>query len=218
SLTAPRDTLSPDSAQKQAKGKVTDEKGTPLAGVTIGIKGTETRTQSDDQGAFEIRTPTDSAVMLTMSMLGFTPFEMHMSAADGQTIVLEPSASQTLEEVVVIGYGTVRRQNLTASVSSLEGNAFQNNAITNTEDGIAGKIAGVRVSQGTGGPGKSANIKIRGINSITASSNPLYVIDGIPQDHMRNVNPRDIASVEVLKDASASAIYGARGGNGVIVI
>lgn len=214
----PRDTTQSDSVRQPVKGKVTDEKGTPLAGVTIGIKGSETQTQSDDQGAFEIRSSTDSAVMLTFSMLGFEPFEMPMSVANGQTIVLVPSEAKTLEEVVVIGYGTVQRQNLTGAVSSLEGNAFQNNAITNTEDGIAGKIAGVRVSQGTGGPGKAANIKIRGLNSITASSNPLYVIDGIPQDHMRNVNPRDIASMEVLKDASASAIYGARGGNGVIVI
>ena len=213
----PGNTAQPDSVQT-VKGKVTDDKGKPLAGVTIGIKGSETQTQSDDQGAFEIRASTDSAAMLTFSMLGFEPFEMPMSLANGQTVVLVPSAAQTLEEVVVIGYGTVQRQNLTGAVSSLEGSAFQNNAITNTEDGIAGKIAGVRVSQSTGGPGKAANIKIRGLNSITASSNPLYVIDGIPQDHMRNVNPRDIASIEVLKDASASAIYGARGGNGVVVI
>jgi len=141
-----------------------------------------------------------------------------VSIANGQTIVLTPAAAQTLDEVVVIGYGTVQRENLTGAVSSLQGSAFQNNAITNTEEGIAGKIAGVRVSQTSGAPGRAANIKIRGLNSITASSNPLYVIDGIPQDHMRDVNPRDIASIEVLKDASSAAIYGARGGNGVIVI
>lgn len=213
-----RDTAQSDSVQKQVSGKVTDEKGTPLAGVSIGIKGSETSTQSDDQGAFEIRVSTDSAIMLTFSMLGFEPLEMPLRVANGQTIVLRPSEAETLEEVVVIGYGTVQRKNLTGAVSSLEGETFQNNAITNTEDGIAGKIAGVRVSQRTGGPGKAANIKIRGLNSITASSNPLYVIDGIPQDHMRNVNPRDIASIEVLKDASSAAIYGARGGNGVVVI
>ncbi len=213
-----QDTLARDTTQRTVRGKVTDDKGTPLAGVTIGIKGSEQQVQSDEQGGFEIRSPSDSAAMLTFSMLGFEPFEMPMSVANGQTVTLTPSEAETLEEVVVIGYGTVQRQNLTGAVSSLEGQAFQNNAITNTEDGIAGKIAGVRVSQSTGGPGKAANIKIRGLNSITASSNPLYVIDGIPQDHMRNVNPRDIASIEVLKDASSAAIYGARGGNGVIVI
>ncbi|SEL45356.1 SusC/RagA family TonB-linked outer membrane protein [Parapedobacter koreensis] len=216
--TIKRDTALSDTTQRVVKGKVTDDKGTPLAGVTINIKGSEIGTQSDEQGGFEIRSPTDSATMLLFSMLGFEPFEMPMSVANGQTIILIPSEAETLEEVVVIGYGTVRRENLTGAVSSLEGSAFQNNAITNTEDGIAGKIAGVRVSQSTGGPGKAANIKIRGINSITASSNPLYVIDGIQQDHMRNVNPRDIASMEVLKDAASAAIYGARGGNGVIVI
>lgn len=216
--TAQRDTAAPDTAQRVVKGKVTDDKEIPLAGVTIGIKGSEIGTQSDEQGGFEIRSPTDSAAILTFSMLGFEPFEMPLSVADGQTVVLIPSEAETLEEVVVIGYGTVQRENLTGAVSSLEGQAFQNNAITNTEEGIAGKIAGVRVSQSTGGPGNAANIKIRGINSITASSNPLYVIDGIQQDHMRNVNPRDIASIEVLKDAASAAIYGARGGNGVIVI
>ncbi len=219
------DTLSPDTVprdtvQRVAKGRVEDQEGTPLAGVTISIKGSAVQTRTDDQGAYEITSSTDTAVMLVFSLLGFEPFEMPMSIADGQTVSLLPeeAGANVLEEVVVIGYGTVRKKNLTGSVSSLRGDAFQNNAITNTEDGIAGKIPGVRVSQGTGAPGKSANIKIRGLNSVTASSNPLYVIDGIPQNHMRNVNPRDIASIEVLKDASSSAIYGARGGNGVIVI
>ncbi|MGK6350698.1 SusC/RagA family TonB-linked outer membrane protein [Parapedobacter sp. DT-150] len=200
------------------KGKVTDPDGKPLPGVTIGVKGSDIQAQSNEQGAFEIQASTDTAAMLVFSMLGFETFEMPMSLANGQTVTLVPAEAQKLDEVVVIGYGTVQKKNLTGSVSSLRGDAFQNNAITNTEDGIAGKIAGVRVSQGSGAPGKSANIKIRGVNSITASSNPLYVIDGIPQDHMRNVNPRDIASMEVLKDASSAAIYGARGGNGVIVI
>lgn len=223
--TLPRDTLPPDTAQPDtnqriAKGQVADGKGVPLAGVTIRIKGSDVTTQSDEQGAFEIKSPTDTAAMLVFSMLGFDTLEMPMSIANGQTISLKPQDADenVLEEVVVIGYGTVQKKNLTGSVSSLRGDAFQNNAITNTEDGIAGKIPGVRVSQGTGAPGKAANIKIRGLNSVTASSSPLYVIDGIPQDHMRNVNPRDIASMEVLKDASSGAIYGARGGNGVIVI
>lgn len=197
---------------------MTDEQGAPLAGVTVHIDGAETKTQTDEQGNFEITTSADTAVMLIFTMVGFEPFEMPLSLANGQTITLRAASDNVLDEVVVIGYGTARRENLTGAVSSLQGNAFQNNAITNTEDGIAGKIAGVRVSQATGGPGKAANIKIRGVNSITASSNPLYVIDGIQQDHMRNVNPRDIASIEVLKDAASAAIYGARGGNGVIVI
>ena len=218
--TTRRDTAKTDTTRRVVKGQVTDNEGNPLAGVTITVKGTDVKTQSDAQGAFEIRSSADTASMLGFSMLGFKPFEIPMSIAHEQTITLQPEEADAnvLEEVVVIGYGTVRKKNLTGSVSSLRGDAFQNNAITNTEDGIAGKIAGVRVSQGTGAPGKAANIKIRGINSITASSNPLYVIDGIPQDHMRNVNPRDIASMEVLKDASSAAIYGARGGNGVIVI
>ncbi|WP_379023309.1 SusC/RagA family TonB-linked outer membrane protein [Parapedobacter deserti] len=213
-----QDTTQADTAQRVVKGRVTDDKETPLSGVTISIKGTDVRNQTDEAGAFEIRSSTDSAVMLVFSMLGFEPLEMPMSVADGQDIVLTPAAAEVLDEVVVIGYGTVRRENVTGAVSSLEGRAFQNNAISHSEEGIAGKIAGVRVSQSTGGPGKAANITIRGINSITASSNPLYVVDGIQQNHMRNVNPRDIASVEVLKDAASAAIYGARGGNGVIVI
>lgn len=215
-----QDTIAPDTAQRVAKGLVEDNAGAPLAGVTVNIKGSTVITQTDEHGAYEIKSQTDTAAMLVFSMLGFEPFEMPMSIANGQTVALQPqdADANVLEEVVVIGYGTVRKKNLTGSVSSLQGDAFQHHAITNTEDGIAGKIAGVRVSQGSGAPGKPANIKIRGLNSVTASSNPLYVIDGIPQDHMRNVNPRDIASIEVLKDASSGAIYGARGGNGVIVI
>src|SRR5690606_10056207 len=215
-----QDTVPRDSARRVAKGLVEDNEGAPLAGVTVGISGLVVQNQTDEKGSYEITSPTDTAAMLIFCLLGFEPFEMPMSIADGQTVALQPedAGANVLEEVVVIGYGTVRKRNLTGSVSSLRGDAFQNNAITNTEDGIAGKIAGVRVSQGSGAPGRPANIKIRGLNSVTSSSNPLYVIDGIPQDHMRNVNPRDIASMEVLKDASSSAIYGARGGNGVIVI
>ena len=218
--TIKQDTVPQDTAQRMAKGVVAESAGVPLAGVTITIKGSDVKTQSDEQGAFEIKSPSDTAAMLVFSMLGFDTLEMPMSIANGQTVTLKPQDADenVLEEVVVIGYGTVQKENLTGSVSSLRGDAFQNNAITNAEDGIAGKIPGVRVSQGTGAPGKAANIKIRGLNSVTASSSPLYVIDGIPQDHMRNVNPRDIASMEVLKDASSGAIYGARGGNGVIVI
>ena len=213
-----QDTTAKDSIKQVVKGKVTDDTNVPLAGVTIEIKGQGIHTQSDEEGAFEIKSATDRAAMLVFSMLGFETFEIPMSLVDGQVITLTQAAATTLDEVVVIGYGTARRENLTGAVSSLRGDAFQNNAITNTEDGIAGKIAGVRVSQSTGAPGQAADIKIRGLNSITASSNPLYVIDGIQQSHMRNVNPRDIASMEILKDAASGAIYGARGGNGVIVI
>lgn len=130
----------------------------------------------------------------------------------------DTSEIKQIEEVVVVGYGTVLKKNLTGAVSTLKGSAFQQQAITHGEEGIAGKIAGVQVSQGSGMPGVAMSIKIRGLNSITASGSPLYVIDGIPQAHMRNVNPRDIASIEVLKDASSASIYGSRGANGVIVV
>lgn len=123
-----------------------------------------------------------------------------------------------IEEVVVVGYGTVLKKNLTGAVSSLRGSSFQQQAITHGEEGLAGKLAGVRITQGSGMPGTAMNITIRGLNSITASGSPLYIIDGIPQSHMRNINPMDIASVEVLKDASSASIYGSRGANGVIVI
>ncbi|WP_257667241.1 SusC/RagA family TonB-linked outer membrane protein [Parapedobacter tibetensis] len=215
-----QDTIKAQDTAKQdaVKGRVTDSKKAPLAGVTIEVKGTDVLVQSDEEGAFEIKTSADSSSMLVFSLLGFETFEMPMNLANGQTIELTEAAAEALDEVVVIGYGTVQKKNLTGAVSTLKGADFQNNAITNTEEGIAGKIAGVRVSQPSGLPGSAMNVKIRGINSITASSSPLYVVDGIPQDHMRNINPRDIASMEVLKDASSAAIYGARGGNGVIVI
>lgn len=175
-----QDTIPTDTAQRVAKGQVKDSEGKPLAGVTVSIQNSDTKTLTDEHGTYEITSQTDTTAMLVFSMLGFEPFEMPMSIANGEVVTLQPqdADANVLEEVVVIGYGTVRKKNLTGSVSSLRGDAFQNNAITNTEDGIAGKIAGVRVSQGSGAPGKPANIKIRGLNSVTASSNPLYVIDG----------------------------------------
>ncbi|SEN64475.1 TonB-linked outer membrane protein, SusC/RagA family [bacterium A37T11] len=214
---ATEDTIKADTTKALNRGRVTDTKGQPVPGLTIIIKGTTKKVQTDSNGVFAILKSENPASILVFSGVGYKKLELPLSAALEKSVRLEDENNK-LDEVVVIGYGTVKKQNLTGSVSSLEGSAFQNAAITNSEDGIAGKIAGVRVSQATGSPGKAANIKIRGINSITASSSPLYVIDGIPQDQMRNVNPRDIASMEVLKDASSAAIYGARGGNGVIVI
>src|SRR5690606_937415 len=147
-----------DSARRVAKGQVKDNEGRPLAGVTVSIQNSDTKTLTDENGAYEITSQTDTTAMLVFSMLGFEPFEMPMSIANGEVVTLQPqdADANVLEEVVVIGYGTVRKKNLTGSVSSLRGDAFQNNAITNTEDGIAGKIAGVRVSQGSGAPGKPA--------------------------------------------------------------
>ncbi|TJZ63084.1 TonB-dependent receptor [Sphingobacterium olei] len=198
------------------QGQVLNENGLPLRAVTIiAIKG-KSVVGTDDQGKFSIAVAAQDSI--EANMMGYERAVIAVGQQKEVVIHMSPSAAQKIDEVVVIGYGTALKKNLTGSVSSLKGSAFQQQAITNGEEGIAGKIAGVRVSQTSGVPGSAMNIKIRGLNSITASSTPLYVIDGLPQSHMRNVNPRDIASIEVLKDASAAAIYGSRGGNGVIVV
>lgn len=210
-------TSSLNAAKITINGTVKDENGQALQGVTVHAIGTNQTTQTDVAGSYTLDSVAANGIMV-FRMVGRKNVE---EMVDGRTtidILMVDQDVRVVDEVVVVGYGTVLKKNLTGAVSSLKGSAFQQQAITNAEEGIAGKIAGVRVSQQSGLPGSPMNVKIRGLNSITASSTPLYVIDGLPQQHMRNVNPRDIESMEVLKDASSASIYGARGGNGVIVI
>lgn len=210
-------TSSQDSTKITINGTVKDESGRTLQGVTVQMVGTNQITQTDASGSYTLNNVAANGIII-FRMIGRKNIEATVNGRTTIDINMTDQDIRAVDEVIVVGYGTVLKKNLTGSVSSLKGSAFQQNAITNAEEGIAGKIAGVRVSQSSGQPGSPMNIKIRGLNSITASSSPLYVIDGLPQQHMRNVNPRDIESIEVLKDASSASIYGARGGNGVIVI
>lgn len=156
---------------------------------------------------------------MTISYIGYQPHEVVIDDDSPITIQLSP-ATNDLNEVVVVGYSTLQKSKTTGSIAHLKGDKLSNLPVASFEQAIAGQLPGVQVMQQSGTPGKSATIKIRAASSITAGTEPLYVIDGFPtsSDDMSNLNPEDIASIDVLKDASSAAIYGSRGANGVIII
>jgi len=203
--------------KKTISGKVTDSSGSPLPGVTIIIKGTTTGTITDNEGKYSLSNlPSNST--LVFSFVGMKEQEIFVA---GKTIINIKLAEESIgiDEVVAIGYGTVKKQNLTGSISSIKSDALKERSITTLGEAFAGQLAGVRAQQSSGKPGEDLTIRIRGVSTLNASNAPLYVIDGIPSGtNMLDLNPNDIASIEVLKDASSAAIYGARGANGVILI
>ena len=199
------------------QGTVTDDQGMPFPGVTVQEKGTKNGTVTDFDGNFSIDVASESSV-LVFSYVGMTSQEKN--ATTGGPLNVEMQAStESLNEVVVVGYGTQRKSDLTGSVSTVDSQSLEERPVTNLEQALAGKAPGVNVSTNSGRPGGATNIRIRGNSSINASNDPLYVVDGVigagPIDYL---NPNDIKSIEVLKDASATAIYGARGANGVIIV
>ena len=202
-------------AQRNVSGNVSDESGVPLPGVNVVIKGTDTGTSTDFDGNYSINvSETD---VLTFSFVGFIDKEIVVADADSFNIALE-MGSDELEEIVLTGYGTTKRANLTSSVSKLNTESLVDRPIITLGEAFSGQLAGVYAQQSSGLPGAEFNIKIRGTNSITSGSNPLYIIDGMPVESMRDINIGDVESIDVLKDASAGAIYGARAAGGVVII
>lgn len=203
--------------QLTMRGKVVDsQSGAAIAGATVTEKGTSNAAQTDAQGNFSL-TVSNSSAMFSIRMLGYSPAEVAYSSSAIE-IKLEFSESD-LEEVVVVGYGQQRRGDLTGSITSLKGDELtKGGAVSNVGQALQGKAAGVVVTQNSKAPGGSISIRIRGVNSISSTNEPLYVIDGFPSNNGVNINPDDIASMEILKDASATAIYGSRGANGVVLI
>ncbi|MEB2783928.1 SusC/RagA family TonB-linked outer membrane protein [Algoriphagus persicinus] len=202
--------------QVQVTGSVYDETGQPLPGATILVKGTTTGTTSDLDGKYSISSPADGT--LVFSFIGYNPIE---KVVGNQTILdvnLTPDLSD-LEEVVVVGYGTARKSQLTGAISSVGSKEIQELPIKDARQALQGRAAGVDVTQPGSKPGSSPQVRIRGRRSFNASNEPLYVVDGIPlAGGIDDINPQDITSMEVLKDASATAIYGSRGSNGVVLI
>jgi iron complex outermembrane receptor protein len=221
---------------KTITGKVTDSKdGSPIVGVTIQVKGSRSGTTTNTSGDFSITVPA-SAKVLAVSAVGYEDQEVPIDS-DNLTILLVASTS-SLDEVVVVGYGTARKKDLTGAVASVQEKDFNRGVITAPDQLIQGKAAGVLVINNTGQPGGSTTIRVRGSSSIRSGNQPLFVIDGVPLsggssrpgtggggdygsdggNPLNFINPNDIASMEILKDASATAIYGSRGANGVILI
>jgi TonB-linked SusC/RagA family outer membrane protein len=198
------------------QGKVTDESGGGLPGVTVLVKGTSTGTATGADGSYSLHAPGNGT--LIFSFIGFQTKEVAVS--NNTTIHVQLSAdAKALEEVVVVGYGTQKRSDITGSVASVPKDRLTNLPVTNLTQAIQGTTAGLSISQGSSVPGSTGSMRIRGVNSINATTNPFIVVDGVPFFGSTNdLNPNDIESIEVLKDASSVAIYGTRGANGVILV
>ncbi len=203
-------------AQKKAvNGTVVDSKNEPLIGVSIMIKGTTIGTITDVNGKFTISTGTKD--VLVVSYLGMNTKEVAVANNNNLRIVLEDN-SKALEEVVVVGYGSVKRKDLTTAVSTVSTKDINERPLISAASAIQGKAAGVTVMQPSGEPGAGMVVRIRGNTSITASNDPLYVVDGVPMSEINFLSPNDIESMQILKDASSAAIYGSRASNGVVLI
>lgn len=219
---------------KTVSGKVTDGKdGSPVSGASVAAKGTTTGTSTAADGSFQLSVPANAKV-LVVSSVGFGTVEVNIT--DNMNVVLASSGSN-LNEVVVVGYGSARKKDQTGAVAQVKAKDFNKGVLTAADQMIQGKVAGVQVVNNSGAPGGGTTVRIRGNSSIRSSNQPLFVVDGVPLDGgnarpglgnalggvpganpLNFINPNDIASMEILKDASAAAIYGSRGANGVILI
>lgn len=203
--------------EQEVKGTVKDESGVGLPGVSVMVKGTQRGVSTDVNGNFSLMVPDQNAV-LVFSFVGYLSQEVIVGSRSTLEIQLEPDL-KTLDELVVIGYGVIKKSDLTGSVSQVKAkelNAFPN---ANVLQSLSGRVPGVHVRQSSGAPGAGISVRVRGGNSIQGSNEPLYVIDGFPVDgNPTHLNNADIESLEILKDASATAIYGSRGANGVVLI
>ena len=208
------------SAQQQARritGKVLDMNGEPIIGANVSILNTATGTITDMDGGFSLDCP--EGATLKISYIGYLAQQIKTTNETSLVIQLKED-SQAIDEVVVIGYGVVKKKDLTGAVSQLSAGTLKDLKVSHPTQAMAGQLAGVQVQQVAGAPGQSSTIRVRGSGSISASSSPLYVVDGYPlgEQNLNSINPNDIESIEVLKDASASAIYGSRAANGVVLV
>lgn len=211
-------------SQHVITGKVTDSKeGTPVAGVTVTVKGTKTAVQTAADGSFRIDAPASAKLVFTS--VGYS--QQEVSAGNAVLNVSFVRINQNLDELVVVAYGTKRRGDLTGSVTSVSAKDFQKGVVNSSEQLLLGKVAGLEITNGGGSPGGGSKIRIRGGASLNASNDPLIVIDGVPVEGngisgsanlLNSINPNDIESMSVLKDASATALYGSRASNGVLII
>lgn len=204
------------SQNTNVKGRVADQSGQPLGGASVIVKGENSGVSTNGNGDFEIKASPNST--LVISSVGFTDQEVKVNGNEFLNVALNRSVTG-LNEVVVIGYGTQRKEAITGSVSSISGEKLNQVPSSNISDALQGRLPGVQVSQTSTQPGSTMQILIRGQRSISASNAPLIVLDGIPfSGSFSDIDPENVKSISVLKDASATAIYGSRGANGVILI
>jgi len=210
---------------KTVTGRVTDVAGAGAASVTVSAKGQNIATTTNETGQYSITIP-PSVTTLIFSSVGFTTSEVNIGIQTNMNVVLQVG-SANLNEVVVVAYGTRRRGDLTGSVTSVSAKDFQKGFIPSSEQLLQGKVAGLQITSGGGSAGGGSKIRIRGGASLNASNDPLIVIDGVPVEGngisgtgnlLSTINPNDIESISVLKDASATALYGSRASNGVLIV
>lgn len=202
--------------QITVSGKVTDSSGAPLIGVTIKVKGENKGVVTDSKGQFTLAVPDDA--VLQVSYVGYESEEVAVNSQSNLHIILRPSVS-TLNQLVVVGYGTQKRADVTDAITTISPKEFKSIPSTDVAQALAGKVAGLNITQNNAIPGVSPSILIRGQNSISANTSPLVVLDGVPYSgDINTINPNDISNISVLKGPSATAIYGTRGSNGVILI
>jgi TonB-dependent SusC/RagA subfamily outer membrane receptor len=215
----------------KVSGKVTDETGKPVSGATVAVKGTAIATATTTDGLFVLNIPSGNSVLVVTSV-GFAAQEVSVNNR-AEIAISTSSLATALQDVVVVGYGTQKKKSVTGAVSKLKNENFDERPIVRVDQALVGQLAGVTVRQNTGIPGKGFSIQVRGSGSISGGNEPLYVVDGFPLsvnssntsngtfstgNPLDNINPNDIESIEVLKDAAAAAIYGSRASNGVVLI
>ena len=202
---------------KSISGTVTDDQGEAVISGTVKVKNGSTGTITDINGKYTLSVPSNAT--LVFSYIGYITQEFKVSELKSNVLnVVLQSDTKALDEVVVVGYGTMRKSDLTGSISTAKGKDMLKAQSFNALDGLKGKVAGVNIFSNTGQPGGESRVIIRGISTINASASPLYVVDGVVMSNFELLNPNDIESIEVLKDASATAVYGSRGANGVILV
>ncbi|HSU50139.1 MAG TPA: SusC/RagA family TonB-linked outer membrane protein, partial [Segetibacter sp.] len=209
----------PVAAQQRVNvtGKVTGETGDPISGASITVRGTQSGTTTREDGNFSISVPVNSSIVI--SAVGFAEQVLKVTSQTTALNVKLQASNTALEQVVVVGYGTQRKEAVTGSVATIGGERLREVPSPNITQALQGRLAGVDISQTSTRPGATMQIRIRGTRSLSADNNPLIVLDGIPFiGSLADINPNDIKSVDVLKDASATAIYGSRGANGVILV
>lgn len=207
----------PAFAQKvySVSGKVTNEQNAAMAGVNVTQKNTTKGTTTDAKGQYTIDVPGGATLVFSYAGMASQEFQISSSSTLNVSLLFD---SKGLGEVVVVGYGTRKKSDLTGAISQVSAKDFKDQPIARIEDALQGRAAGVNVSRVSGSPGGDIRVRIRGVNSITGNNDPLVVIDGIIGGNLSMLNPNDIESMDVLKDASATAIYGSRGSNGVILV
>lgn len=208
----------PGGKTRTVTGKIVDDKGNSIIGATVKEKGTLNGTITNPEGHYKIDLSSDSPEILQYSYIGMETVEINTAGKNIVDVTLSDKAMQ-LSEVIVVGYGVQRRSDVTGAVASVKAaEALKNQPSTNISNTLQGSLAGVSVVSGSGDPSKEMTIRIRGVNSISSDNQPLIVVDGFMGGSLKSLNPSDIESIEVLKDASATAIYGSQGANGVILV